>query len=383
MQFKKYTNKILLVDDDVKNLQVAMNILKDYNVLYAQSGKKALELASNNNFDLILLDIVMPILDGYDTCKILKKNELTRNIPIIFLTVKDEEKDIVKGFNEGAVDYITKPFLATVLLKRVQLHLKLSSTMKDLKNINNNLNELVKKQVEEIREKEQILYQQSKIIAMSEIIDVISLQWKHPLDMIKLYLQSLKINIIDVEVKNTLDRTLRETIKLDAIMYDFQKFFNKDIEKTDVNLKVLIDSVIFLLKDQLIKEHIDFDIKGNHLINLYTCNEELQHVFIKLLTYSIDNFLISNSGKKHISIEIKSDKNSIYILYKDNSQNISEHKLKDLLNFNETLENSSFDLGFYIMKVFIEKNGGLLDCHATKRGITLSIKFDKGSSINK
>ena len=65
---KKYDNKILLVDDDPKNLQVAMSILKDYNVLYAQSGEKALELLEKNSFDLILLDVVMPIMDGYSVC---------------------------------------------------------------------------------------------------------------------------------------------------------------------------------------------------------------------------------------------------------------------------------------------------------------------------
>lgn len=150
---KKSTHKILLVDDDGKNLQVAMNILKDFNVIYAQSGEKALELIKRNRFDLILLDIVMPVLDGYAVCKILKENNDTKNIPIIFLTVKDEEKDIVKGFELGAVDYITKPFFGEVLLKRVESHLNLSLIRRELEELNNNLTLKVNKQVEEIRKK--------------------------------------------------------------------------------------------------------------------------------------------------------------------------------------------------------------------------------------
>lgn len=85
---KKYENKILIVDDDTKNLQVAMNILKNYNVIYAQNGEKAFELLEKNNFDLILLDVVMPMMDGYNVCSKIKENEKTKNIPIVFLTVK-------------------------------------------------------------------------------------------------------------------------------------------------------------------------------------------------------------------------------------------------------------------------------------------------------
>ena len=105
-------SKILLVDDDAKNLQVAMSILKEYNVIYAQSGQKALDLLETNNFDLILLDVVMPSLDGYEVCQEIKNNDKFKNIPIIFLTVKDDKNDIVKGFEYGAVDYITKPFFS-------------------------------------------------------------------------------------------------------------------------------------------------------------------------------------------------------------------------------------------------------------------------------
>ena len=377
MQTKKYHNKILLVDDDAKNLQVAMSILKDYNVIYAQSGEKALELIDENEFDLILLDVVMPILDGYAVCKEIKKKPKSRNTPIIFLTVKDDEKDIVKGFEEGAVDYITKPFFSAVLLKRVELHLKLSTAMRDLKDVNTNLNDIVKEQVEDIRQKEKILFQQSKIAAMSDMIDVIALQWKQPLDMIKLYIQSLQLTIDNSDVKDTLEKTLKETNKLDETMYDFQKFFKNDMEKQDVNLKVLIDNVSFLLKDQLIKQNIDLSISGDNLVSLFTAYDELKHVFIKLLTHSIDTFATSKCGEKYIVLEINEDENSIFINYKDNSENIEEHTINDILDLNSSIKNNSFDLGFYLMKVFIEKNRGILDVNCNKNGMILTIEFNK------
>ena len=178
--------KILIVDDNPKNLQVAMNILKDYNVIYAQSGEKAISLINDNAFDLILLDIVMPGMNGYEVCENIKENDTTKDIPVIFLTVKDEEKDIVKGFELGAVDYLTKPFQSEVLLKRVELHLKLSRTIKEVTSLNENLTEIVSKQIEDIREKDRILFKQSKMVAISEMIDMMVEQLTYPLGLIKM-----------------------------------------------------------------------------------------------------------------------------------------------------------------------------------------------------
>ena len=253
---KKYENKILLVDDDTKNLQVAMSILKDYNVIYAQSGEKALELLEKNQFDLILLDVVMPIMDGYYVCSKIKANDKTKKIPIIFLTVKDDEKDIVKGFELGAVDYIIKPFYSEVLLKRVEVHLKLASAMNEIEQINLNLNEIVNNQIKELRQKDEIIVQQSKISAIASVIDIISVQWKKPLDKIKLYLQSLDFRMANLEEfkdDNIFQKTLKQVNKLDESMLDFHKFFNNQKNKEDVNLKVALDNAIFLQKDRIKK----------------------------------------------------------------------------------------------------------------------------------
>ncbi|MCK5147758.1 hybrid sensor histidine kinase/response regulator [bacterium] len=127
---------ILLVDDTPRNLQVLGNILKkhDYHLAVATDGMQALERIHDVQPDLILLDIMMPGLSGFDVCKKLKENPNTVDIPVIFLTAKTETEDIVKGFNLGAVDYITKPFNGTELLARVKTHLTLKQTRDALKN---------------------------------------------------------------------------------------------------------------------------------------------------------------------------------------------------------------------------------------------------------
>ena len=119
--------RILIVDDTQKNIQVLGTILRNgkYQLNVAQDGRQALEVLEKVTPDLILLDIMMPVLDGFETCVELKKNPDTRQIPVIFLTAKTETDDIVKGFELGAVDYITKPFNATELLVRVRTHLRI------------------------------------------------------------------------------------------------------------------------------------------------------------------------------------------------------------------------------------------------------------------
>jgi PleD family two-component response regulator len=118
---------ILIVDDVAKNIQLIGNILggEGYELAFATSGQKALEIASSGAFDLILLDIMMPGTDGYAVCRQLRSNGQTHDVRIIFLTAKTQGDDIVKGFECGAVDYITKPFNPAELVMRVRTHLAL------------------------------------------------------------------------------------------------------------------------------------------------------------------------------------------------------------------------------------------------------------------
>ncbi|MCP4352657.1 MAG: response regulator [Desulfobacterales bacterium] len=125
---------ILMVDDNLINLQVLGNLLEGkYKTVIAKTGFKALEIAGKIQPDLILLDIMMPKMDGFEVCTKLKQSPKTREIPIIFLTARTEIDDVVKGFELGAVDYVTKPFEKEELLVRVRTHLKLKQTEKALK----------------------------------------------------------------------------------------------------------------------------------------------------------------------------------------------------------------------------------------------------------
>ncbi len=126
---------ILIVDDTIKNLQLLGSILKEsnYKISVATNGKQAIDIARQTLPDLILLDVMMPETDGFETCRQLKSMHETENIPVIFLTAKVETEDIINGFKSGAVDYITKPFNSYELKARVKTHLELKIS-KDLLN---------------------------------------------------------------------------------------------------------------------------------------------------------------------------------------------------------------------------------------------------------
>ena len=117
---------ILIVDDMITNILILSDLLKDeYDIKIAKSGLKAIEIANSQNIDLILLDIEMPKMNGYEVCKNLKNSEKTKNIPIIFVTARNSETDEEEGLNLRAIDYITKPFNKTIVKLRVKNHIKL------------------------------------------------------------------------------------------------------------------------------------------------------------------------------------------------------------------------------------------------------------------
>ena len=126
------TDRILLVDDDATNLDVLRKTLEghDYRLFFARSGEDALKVARRAHPGLILLDVVMPGIDGYETCRLLKDDPETRDAAVIFLSALDDAKDKVRGFEAGAVDFVTKPFQGDEVLARVNTHLSIQRLLR-------------------------------------------------------------------------------------------------------------------------------------------------------------------------------------------------------------------------------------------------------------
>ncbi|MDR2617996.1 MAG: response regulator [Treponema sp.] len=159
--------KIVLVDDNPVNLKLARNTLMErYSVFTVPSAQKLFQLLEQTVPDMILLDVVMPEMSGYEAIGILKKNPRTADIPVVFLTSKTDAVSELEGFSLGAVDYVSKPFSPQLLLKRVEVHLLLESQKAELKNLNENLQHLVEEKTGEILE-----LQNAVLITMANLVE--------------------------------------------------------------------------------------------------------------------------------------------------------------------------------------------------------------------
>ena len=164
--------RILIVDDRPLNIQVIGMILrkKGFLISIAGSGNQALKIIEQNPPDLILLDILMPDMDGYEVCCRLKENSATREIPVIFMSALTDNADRVKGLRLGAVDYISKPVEPEVLLVRINTHLKVKSLYKELEEINTKLEENVRIRTMELTRKNEALEREIEILKEREYI---------------------------------------------------------------------------------------------------------------------------------------------------------------------------------------------------------------------
>ena len=167
--------KILIVDDVEANRFVLRNIISDmgYLPVLAENGIQTLKIMEHIKPNLILLDVAMPHMDGFELCGILKNDPLTREIPVIFISAFDSPDDITKGFSVGGEDYITKPFIHEVVQARIAVHLKIADMNNDLQNANRKLALSVQQQLKQMeQEKKNVLYALGRVARENSSYDV-------------------------------------------------------------------------------------------------------------------------------------------------------------------------------------------------------------------
>lgn len=174
--------RVLVVDDVMTNLDVLFQILEeaDYRVLVATDGLTALDVAGATPLEIILLDVMMPGIDGYETCRQLKARPELEDIPVIFLTARDDIEGIVEGFQAGGVDYITKPFNKDELLVRIRTHLERARFERDLEELNARLEEKVVERthqlqlkVRELEGKDRILHHMLSFRSLEDALELV------------------------------------------------------------------------------------------------------------------------------------------------------------------------------------------------------------------
>ncbi|MBP0043475.1 MAG: hybrid sensor histidine kinase/response regulator [Roseofilum sp. SBFL] len=420
------SGNILIIDDTPANLQLLMGLLseKGYTVRPIPSGKLALQGIHLDYPDLILLDISMPEMDGYQVCQHLKEDERTRDIPVIFVSAFDEVLDKLKAFEVGGVDYITKPFQAEEVWARVKTHLSLhrlqqelqqKNALQDLKLAEQNVllqqtNQELCRRLEQLQEAQLQLVQGEKMATLGQLVAGVAHEINNPLCFIggnigaaQDYLQDL-LEILALYQENTSPpESILEEIEdfdPDFIREDFPKliesmqtgcdriqnistslrtFSRSDAgEKVKFNLHEGLDSTLLILKYRLKanEERPAIEIVKNYgdipEMNCYV--GPINQVFMNLLSNAIDALDESNAGKPFTEIETKpncitistefsQDKKCIIVRIVDNGRGMPEEVKTKIFEqgFTTKAVGKGTGLGLAIAyKIVQEQHGGTI-----------------------
>ena len=368
---------ILIVDDTIENLDILSELLEEYDVVETTSGVDALEIVSKQEIDLILLDIIMPNLNGFEVCQKLKSHPKTTKIPIIFLSAKSSQSDIQKGFEIGAVDYVTKPFNPTELLSRVKTHLELYKYQ-------SNLEQQVQVELQKSRDKDEMIFHQSKLISMGEMMANIAHQWRQPLAQInssvfRIDTMLSDLHIQDEEIEKQLQDIETTTEYMSNTINDFKDFFEITKRRKRFNLNVVIQNALNIIGASL-KYHdikVELFLENELLINAY--KNELQQVLLILMNNAKDTLLINQIPKPKISIITKLEDDQVSITVEDNGGGVDEKIIHKIFEpyFTTKHQTQGTGLGLYISKMIIEKSErGSLSVLNTKDGASFEIRLN-------
>jgi two-component system sensor histidine kinase/response regulator len=349
-KFQDINPTVLIVDDNSNNLKIIAITLRElnYRLVIATNGQSAIEMVEKTRPDLVLLDIMMPGMDGYETCEIIKSKKENENIPVIFLTALNEKANIVKGFEVGGVDYITKPFNKEELISRVETHLELKFTQDALKKNTKYLSDL-----NSLKDK---------------MFSVIGHDLRSPLGSVKMTLEFLSETISQAsheELQTTVDFLLKTTNEafglLDNLLgWGRSQSGNISINKEKIDLADLVNSVYLLHKKNIIAKNIEF--VNNVLKGTTICADlnTITSVFRNLLSNAIK--FTPNYGSIIIS-SVKLE-NSIRIEVKDTGVGIPIENIPKLFDSSQHLttygtnSESGSGLGLNLCNDFVKLNNG-------------------------
>lgn len=349
MEKKQY---VLLVDDIQENLKIVGNILygKGINVSSALSGRQALEKVKVKLPDLILLDISMPYMDGYEVCRRLKADKETKDVPVIFLTAKNQIEDMVKGFELGAVDYINKPFNPSVLMARVRTHLELSEAK--LKLISKN------KELEELN------------ATKDKFFRIIAHDLRSPLSSLLGGLSILGHEnnqdnpAANMQIVDMLKSSVKKGLKLLNNLMDWSSVQTGvfPFQPTFINLKELVDENIELLSSLAFDKSIVVDCKIPKEVRIFADENMINSLIRNLISNAIK--FTNQDGK--IEISSKQSEGFYEVAVKDNGVGI-EGRIKDnMFRIDKTTSTKGTSgelgtgLGLLLCKEFVERHGGAI-----------------------
>jgi len=266
---------ILIVDDNPQNLQVLGNFLKEtgYRIEFALSGRSALEWIENREFDLILLDVMMPEINGLEVCRNIRRNKKYSNLPIIFISADYDKETILEGFEIGGQDYITKPFDQRELHARVKTQLDLKFINEELHRLNENLESTVQERTSQLNEALNSLEKANRELEeieqiKTDFLNIISHEIRTPLNGILGPLELLRLKLDDPSVLKLVDMldqsvTRLEKFSYSALLITELRTKQRQIEAQPLILNEIINAIAVQDNNTLLKKNISLQVKHN------------------------------------------------------------------------------------------------------------------------
>ena len=344
----EYHPTILIVDDEKINIDYIVNSLdSNFKIKITTDSRNVFKILEKTKIDLILLDIQMPNIDGFEVANKLKDHDDYKNIPYIFLTSQNDSNSIVEGFNLGAIDYVTKPFNQSELKARIYTH----------------INNFILQQ--RVKEQQKKLLSQSKFAAIGEMTSMLAHQWRQPLNIISLLVQEIgfdrthKIFTDDefVVKKNQLLTTIED---LSKTIETFSRYYDSNDSIKEINILHCINQVKDLFADMIETNNINLNINYEEKEDIYlkSSSKEIKQIFINLIQNSIEAIINDNKEKDFyfVNINLTKKDSSLELSIEDNGCGIKD-EIKDTLfePYISTKENlNGPGLGLFTIKMLLE-----------------------------
>lgn len=370
---KKYN--ILIVDDIPDNLKILSNILhqKGMEISFALNGMQALETVIENPPDLVLLDISMPGMDGFQVCQKLKENKKTKHIPIIFLTARNQTADVEKGFKMGGVDYITKPYNSTELMSRVFTHLELKASR-----------DLIEKQLAELKELN---------ATKDKFFSIVAHDLKNPFTTVMGFSDLLvtKSANFNEDTKNKYYKYIYNSARNGYVLLEnllkWAQLQTRQIKvnKAKYSIKQTIDEVVGFSMPTAEKKNINLKTEYGHNTDMIFFDKDMISTVIRNLLSNSIKFTPLGGAVKIIT---KSNNEKTTIAVKDTGIGISDENIQKLFRIDEQLSTPGTEmekgngLGLILCKDFVEQNNGSIQIESKlNSGTTISFTLNNNNDV--
>lgn len=380
MEQKEKKTKILAVDDDpvIRGLIKSIFLNSKFDVNEADSGEMALEILPDIMPDIILLDIIMSGMDGFEVLKSIRSNEKLKYIRIILLSSKNNIDERLKGYDLGTDDYMTKPFVGNELLAKVNVFAKL----KHSEERNLSLTELVNSEIKKRMEQEKYIQDQKRLISMSDMIISIAHYWRQPLNALGITVQDIydaytHNELTEDYLKESVDQSMRHIAFMSSIIDSFQSIIdakNDNVSET-VHIPALLREALVSIKDMLDLSDVKCTINGLDYLKYADISTidlivETEHAALKQIITKIVitiNHLIQNyqemcvDNKFHglIKIKLYTTVGKIIIQVQGNGVQLNDNEISHFFDPYYALGENRFankSLGLFFTKMLVEQH---------------------------